>query len=256
MECCWRPGRPGCDRRGCGLNTQGAGVPPCRWSGTARLYRGMSLAQTPPGLPLTRRSPRRGPLVGGSRRGSPCQPRSARRSAAAPTSGNAPGSTSAGALLPLFCPIALDRGAQPRITLDDQPACTPADQGGCDSGEPCRTDLDVPHSVENRKVGGSIPSLPTTSAQVRPSVASAATGYRPRLLVSGGRQAPRSAPMWPDRRGSRNQPSGSLRQRFEDVTVRLSSRRHGRHRAWNRIGPSGMFIVGPDRQRRDDAHGR
>src|SRR4029453_13933289 len=34
---CWRPG--------------------CRWSGTARLYRGMSLAQTPPGLPLTRRLP-------------------------------------------------------------------------------------------------------------------------------------------------------------------------------------------------------
>src|SRR5215211_342186 len=31
---------------------------------TARLYRGMSLAQTPPGLPLTRRSPRRGSLVG------------------------------------------------------------------------------------------------------------------------------------------------------------------------------------------------
>src|SRR4029453_9662708 len=29
-------------------------------AGTARLYRGMSLAQTPPGLPLTRRSPRRG----------------------------------------------------------------------------------------------------------------------------------------------------------------------------------------------------
>jgi hypothetical protein len=34
---------------------------------------GMSLAQTPPGLPLTRRSPRRGSLVGGSRRGLPCQ---------------------------------------------------------------------------------------------------------------------------------------------------------------------------------------
>jgi hypothetical protein len=46
----------------------------------------MSLAQTPPGLPLTRRSPRRGSLVGGSRRGLPCQARSATRSAAAPTS--------------------------------------------------------------------------------------------------------------------------------------------------------------------------
>jgi hypothetical protein len=32
---------------------------------------GMSLAQTPPGLPLTRRLPGRGSLVGGSRRGSP-----------------------------------------------------------------------------------------------------------------------------------------------------------------------------------------
>jgi hypothetical protein len=48
----------------------GCWEPPSRWSGTARLYRGMSLTQTPPGLPLTRRSPRRGSLVGGSRRGS------------------------------------------------------------------------------------------------------------------------------------------------------------------------------------------
>src|SRR4029453_3478237 len=45
------------------------------------------LARTPPGLPLTRRSPRRGSLVGGSRRGAPCQARSATRSAAAPTGG-------------------------------------------------------------------------------------------------------------------------------------------------------------------------
>jgi hypothetical protein len=47
------------------------------------------LAQTPPGLPLTRRSPGWGSLVGGSRRGSPCQARSATRSAAAPASGRA-----------------------------------------------------------------------------------------------------------------------------------------------------------------------
>jgi hypothetical protein len=36
----------------------------------SRLHRGMSLAQTPARAPLTRRSPRRGSLVGGSRRGS------------------------------------------------------------------------------------------------------------------------------------------------------------------------------------------
>jgi hypothetical protein len=64
-----------------GLNRRGAGVPLGRWSGTARLHRGMSLAQTPPGLPLTRRSPRRGSLVGGSRRGSalPAKVRQAER---------------------------------------------------------------------------------------------------------------------------------------------------------------------------------
>ena len=76
--------------------------PSCAWFGQVgrsgihagdqgqRLHRGMSLAQTPPGLPLTRRLPRRGSLVGGSRRGSPCQPRSAMRSAAAPASGTCP----------------------------------------------------------------------------------------------------------------------------------------------------------------------
>jgi hypothetical protein len=85
------PWCPSTHHRPRGLNTQGAGVPPCRWPGTARLYRGMSLAQTPPGLPLTRRSPGRGSLVGGSRRGLPCQPGSARRSAAAPGERDVPG---------------------------------------------------------------------------------------------------------------------------------------------------------------------
>jgi hypothetical protein len=51
----------------------------------------MSLAQTPPGLPLTRRSPRRARLSGAAGGGLPCQPRSARRSAAAPASGIVPG---------------------------------------------------------------------------------------------------------------------------------------------------------------------
>jgi hypothetical protein len=56
----------------CGLNTHSVGVSPCRWPRTARLYRGMSLAQTPPGLPLTRRSPGRGSLVGAAGGGLPC----------------------------------------------------------------------------------------------------------------------------------------------------------------------------------------
>jgi hypothetical protein len=84
-----RPCRPESHRPLSGLNTYSVGVSPCRWPRTARLYRGMSLAQTPPGLPLTRRLPGRGSLVGGSRRGSPCQARSATRSAAAPASGRA-----------------------------------------------------------------------------------------------------------------------------------------------------------------------
>jgi hypothetical protein len=76
-----RPCRPASHRPRCGLNAHSVGVPPWRWPRTARLYRGMSLAQTPPGLPLTRRSPRRGSLVGGSRRGStlPAKVRQAER---------------------------------------------------------------------------------------------------------------------------------------------------------------------------------
>jgi uncharacterized protein YndB with AHSA1/START domain len=65
------------------------------------------------------------------------------------------------AILPTFCPTDLYRAAQPRITLNSQSAESPADQGEGDSGEPYRTDLDRPHPAENRKVGGSIPSLPT-----------------------------------------------------------------------------------------------
>jgi len=65
------------------------------WGTTMPLVRdspsrqGMSLARTPPGLPLPRRLPRRGSLVGGSGGGLPCQARSARRSVAAPASGRA-----------------------------------------------------------------------------------------------------------------------------------------------------------------------
>ena len=72
---------PASHRPLCGLNTYCLGVPPCRWPRTARLYRGMSLAQTPPGLPLTRRLSWRGSLAGGNRRGStlPAEVRQAER---------------------------------------------------------------------------------------------------------------------------------------------------------------------------------
>ena len=49
--------------------------------------------------------------------------------------------------------------------MNDQPACTTADQRQCDSDERGWTDLDTLHPAENRKVGGSIPSLPTRFAQ-------------------------------------------------------------------------------------------
>jgi hypothetical protein len=55
------------------------------WPGTARLHRGMSLAQTPP--PLTKAIAQAGLACRGQTAGGlPCQPRSATRSAAAPTS--------------------------------------------------------------------------------------------------------------------------------------------------------------------------
>ena len=50
--------------------------------------------------------------------------------------------------------------------MNDRATRTPADQGECDSDERGRTELNELHPAENRKVGGSIPSLPTTSARV------------------------------------------------------------------------------------------
>jgi hypothetical protein len=70
----------------------------------------------------------------------------------------------AGTILPTFCPTAPHRAARTRITLNDQSAYPPADQGERASGEPCRTDTDESHPTEYRKVGGSIPSLPTRFA--------------------------------------------------------------------------------------------
>jgi hypothetical protein len=67
----------------------------------------------------------------------------------------------AGTILPVFCPTDPHRAAQTRITLNSQSAESPADQGEGDSDESCRTVPDESHPAENRKVGGSIPSLAT-----------------------------------------------------------------------------------------------
>jgi hypothetical protein len=179
----------------------------------------MSLAQTPPGLPLTRRSPRRGSLVGGSRRGStlPAKVRQAERRC--PRERVCLVHAGAGAILPMFCPTDLHRAARACTTPNDQSSCAPADQSECDSGEPRRTDPHVPHSAENRKVGGSIPSLPTTSARSghpwlqQPQGTdlgfwSAAVGRRPGQRRCG-----------PIAAGPGTSLPALLRQRFEDVTV-------------------------------------
>jgi hypothetical protein len=94
------------------------------------------------------------------------------------------------AVLPSFGPTDLHRAARPRITLHDRAIWTPDDQGEYNSGEPCRTDLNARHPAENRKVGGSIPSLPVQMAfrlrygqrQVndRPSTGSGAVTIRKR----------------------------------------------------------------------------
>jgi hypothetical protein len=56
-------------------------------------------------------------------------------------------------ILPAFCPTDLNQAARTRTTLNDASPWTLADQGECNSGEPCRTDLDRPHPAENRKPG-------------------------------------------------------------------------------------------------------
>jgi hypothetical protein len=58
-------------------------------------------------------------------------------------------------ILPAFCPTALHRAAQPRITLNAQVAWTLADQRERDCGEPSRTEPNESHPAENRKVGRS-----------------------------------------------------------------------------------------------------
>ena len=52
-------------------------------------------------------------------------------------------------------PNYLHLAARTRITLNDQSAWTPAAQGECDSGEPCRTEPDEPHPAETARISGS-----------------------------------------------------------------------------------------------------
>jgi hypothetical protein len=60
-------------------------------TGTARLYRGMSLAQTPPGLPLTRRLPRAGLACRGAAGGGLLASQGPRRGAPLPPRAGVPG---------------------------------------------------------------------------------------------------------------------------------------------------------------------
>src|SRR5215204_934583 len=53
-----------------------------------------------------------------------------------------------------------------RIIWDDRVHSHPADQGGCDSDVPSWTDPNDLHQAENRKVGGSMPSLPIAPPQL------------------------------------------------------------------------------------------
>jgi hypothetical protein len=112
----------------------------------------MSLAQTPPGLPLARRLP-----AGLACRGQPAgvclaSARSAMRSAAAPTGGHDRLYIGADAILPLFCPTDLHR-AESTCTTPERAIClTSADQSEHDPGERCRTALGESHPADCRRV--------------------------------------------------------------------------------------------------------
>jgi len=64
----------------------------------------------------------------------------------------------------------LPNQSAPRRTAPDHPGRPspphPADQGECDSDGPSRTDPNDLHPAENRKVGGSMPSLPIAPPQL------------------------------------------------------------------------------------------
>jgi hypothetical protein len=70
-------------------------------------------------------------------------------------------------ILPVFCRSCPHRAGQARINPDDDRTSIAAEQGRFDSGGCPRTDPDEANPAENRKVGGSIPSLPTTSAATK-----------------------------------------------------------------------------------------
>jgi hypothetical protein len=69
-------------------------------------------------------------------------------------------------ILPIFCRSYPHRAVPTRINPDDDRDSIPAEQGECGSGGSSRTHPDEYHPAENGKVGGSIPSLPTASAQL------------------------------------------------------------------------------------------
>ena len=71
------------------------------------------------------------------------------------------------AILPAFCQNYPHRPVRARINSDDQSRIQPAEQGERGSGGSSRTDPDEANPAENRKVGGSIPSLPTTNGVPR-----------------------------------------------------------------------------------------
>ena len=70
------------------------------------------------------------------------------------------------AILLAFCPTGPHWPGRTRTNPDEESAYMLTEQGGCNGGGRSRTDPDEANPAENRKVGGSIPSLPTTSAQV------------------------------------------------------------------------------------------
>ena len=65
------------------------------------------------------------------------------------------------ALCRALCPSSCTGSLQSWINPDDQVHHAPAEQGGCASYGSFRTVPDDWHRLKNRKVGGSIPSLPT-----------------------------------------------------------------------------------------------
>jgi hypothetical protein len=86
--------------------------------------------------------------------------------------------------LPSFCQNCPYRTGRIWIDTDDNFASTYADQDSSDLGEWSWTALDGEHPAENRKVGGSIPSLPTRFAQVSRLAAGASLLDEPEIPAS------------------------------------------------------------------------